>query len=87
MKRFIGRAELPLPERYQQYLSAFKESGKNSLFNQDVLSEPKKSGRVTGELVMRKVEQCRDPLEWIVLTDMETYLPDDELRKADRFSI
>ncbi|MBK8277149.1 MAG: hypothetical protein IPK92_15350 [Nitrospira sp.] len=36
---------------------------------------------------MHKVEQCRDPLEWILLTDMETYLPDDELRKADRLSM
>ena len=36
---------------------------------------------------MQKVEQCRDPLEWILLTDMETYLPDDELRKADRLSM
>ncbi len=36
---------------------------------------------------MHKVEQCRDPLEWMLLTDMETYLPDDELRKADRLSM
>ena len=36
---------------------------------------------------MEKVEHCRDPLEWILLTDMETYLPDDELRKADRLSM
>ena len=53
----------------------------------DFLNELKKSGRVTAELAMMKVEQCRDPLEWILLTDMETYLPDDELRKADRLSM
>ena len=39
------------------------------------------------ELAMKNVEQCRDPLVWILLTDMETYLPDDELRKADRLSM
>ncbi len=39
------------------------------------------------ELAMKKVEQGQDPLEWILRTDMETYLPDDELRKADRLSM
>jgi len=87
MKRFVEGAALPLPERYQQYLSAFTESDKLSLFSQDFLNELKKTGRVMVELAMRKVEQCRDPLEWILLTDMETYLPDDELRKADRLSM
>lgn len=36
---------------------------------------------------MHKVEQCHDPLEWTLRIDMETYLPDDELRKADRLSM
>jgi len=87
MKRFVDGAELPLPERYQQYLSAFTELGKNSLFSQDFLNEMRKADTITTELAMHKVEQCRDPLEWILFTDMETYLPDDELRKADRLSM
>ena len=87
VKRFVDGAALPLPERYQQYLSAFTESEKIDLFSQDFMNELKKSGRVAAELAMKKVEQCRDPLEWILLTDMETYLPDDELRKADRLSM
>ena len=87
MKRFVEGAALPLPERYQQYLSAFTESEKVCLFSQDFMNELKKSGRATAELAMKKVEQCHDPLEWILLTDMETYLPDDELRKADRLSM
>jgi asparagine synthase (glutamine-hydrolysing) len=87
MRRFEEGAALPLPERYQQYLSAFTESHKNSLFNQDFLDELRKANVITTELAMHKVEQCHDPLEWILLTDMETYLPDDELRKADRLSM
>lgn len=87
MKRFADGAALPLPERYQQYLSAFTEPDKSELFSQDFLNQLQKDGRGTVELAMRKVEQCRDPLEWILLTDMETYLPDDELRKADRLSM
>ena len=87
MKRFVDGAALPLPERYQQYLAAFTESEKIDLFSQDFMNELKKSGRVAAELAMKKVEQCQDPLEWILLTDMETYLPDDELRKADRLSM
>ena len=87
MKRFVDGAALPLPERYQQYLSAFTEPDKACLFSQDFLNELKKAYVGSAELAMHKVEQCRDPLEWILLTDMETYLPDDELRKADRLSM
>jgi asparagine synthase (glutamine-hydrolysing) len=87
LKRFVDGAALPLPERYQQYLSAFTEPDKSGLFSQDFLNQLQKGRRGTVELAMQKVEQCRDPLEWILLTDMETYLPDDELRKADRLSM
>lgn len=87
MKRFVDGAALPLPERYQQYLSAFTELEKNSLFSRDFLNELRKANVITSELAMQKVEQCGDSLEWILLTDMETYLPDDELRKADRLSM
>src|SRR5262249_21213271 len=55
--------------------------------SQDLLNDLARCGSSTAELAMQKVEQCRDPLEWILLTDMETYLPDDELRKADRLSM
>ena len=87
LKRFADGAALPLPTRYQQYLSAFTEPDKSGLFSQDFLNQLQKGGRGTVELAMHKVEQCRDPLEWLLLTDMETYLPDDELRKADRLSM
>jgi asparagine synthase (glutamine-hydrolysing) len=87
LKRFVDGAALPLPERYQQYLSAFTEPDKSRLFNQDFLSQLQKDGRGAVEVAMQKVEQSRDPLEWLLHTDMETYLPDDELRKADRLSM
>ena len=87
LKRFVEGARLPMPERYQRYLSAFTELDKNGLFSQEFRDELKENGRAEVELAMRKVEQCRDPLEWLLLTDMETYLPDDELRKADRLSM
>ena len=78
LKRFADGAALPLPARYQQYLSAFTEPDKSRLFSQDFLNQLQKDGRGTVEHAMQKVEQCRDPLEWLLLTDMETYLPDDE---------
>jgi len=87
LKRFVDGAALPLPERYQQYLSAFTEPDKSRLFNQDFLNQLQKDGKGTLEVAMQKVEQSRDPLEWLLHTDMETYLPDDELRKADRLSM
>ncbi len=87
LKRFVDGAALPLPERYQQYLSAFTEPDKSRIFNQDFLNQLQKDGRGTVKLAMQQVEQSRDPLEWLLHTDMETYLPDDELRKADRLSM
>jgi asparagine synthase (glutamine-hydrolysing) len=87
MKRFSAGATLPLAERYQQYLAAFTESDKQELFSRDFLDELRKTDRVTTQLAMRKVEPNSDPLEWMLLADMETYLPDDELRKADRLSM
>ena len=36
---------------------------------------------------MQRVRTERDPLDWILNTDMHTYLPDDELRKTDRLSM
>jgi len=87
MKTFVEGAQLPLPLRYQQYLSAFTEVGKNSLFTQDFLNALRMSNRPPAGLDLRKTEGYHDPLEWLLLTDMETYLPDDELRKADRLSM
>ncbi|MDC8447067.1 MAG: asparagine synthase (glutamine-hydrolyzing) [Nitrospira sp.] len=87
IQRFAEGAGLPLPERYQRYLCAFTESEKTSLFSSDFIAQLFKSGGGMTEPAMNRVEPCSDPLERILLADMETYLPDDELRKADRLSM
>lgn len=87
IQRFVEGASLPLPERYQRYLCAFTESEKTSLFSSDFIAQLFKSEGGETELAMNRVEPCSDLLERILLTDMETYLPDDELRKADRLSM
>lgn len=87
IQRFVEGASLPLPERYQRYLCAFTESEKTSLFSSDFIAHLLKSGGGITGFAMNRVEPCSYPLDRILLTDMETYLPDDELRKADRLSM
>ena len=43
LKRFVGGAELPLPERYQRYLSAYDGNEKAQLFNRDFVEDLKKT--------------------------------------------
>lgn len=87
LKRFVEGARLPLSERYQRYLAAFGDSEKGSLFHPEVLHEIESGRFAKARLTTRDIAKCHDSLEWLLLTDMENYLPDDELRKADRLSM
>jgi len=87
LKRFVEGADLPLPSRYQRYLAAFTEQEKSELLSDDVLNALGASGKYATPIVMEKTENVADPLDWMLLTDMENYLPDDELRKTDRLSM
>lgn len=87
LKRFSESADLPLPQRYQRYLSAFDEQEKASLFSRDVVDSLQRAGHLVTPLAMSRTGPLSDPLNWMLFTDMETYLPDDELRKTDRLSM
>lgn len=87
LKRFAEGADLPLAQRYQRYLAAFGEKEKTELFSGDVVGTLRRLGNYTTPAVMDRVSACADPLEWMLRADMETYLPDDELRKTDRLSM
>lgn len=87
LKRFSESADLPLEDRYQGYVSAFSEREKTNLFSGDLLQSLSQARSYVSPLAMEKVERCTDPLDWILSADMETYLPDDELRKTDRLSM
>jgi asparagine synthase (glutamine-hydrolysing) len=87
MKRFLDGEDLPLPERYQRYLSAFSDEDKRQLFSRDLLSELDKLNGLQVTPAMMKVNAASDRLDWILNADMHTYLPDDELRKTDRLSM
>ena len=87
MKRFLDGESLPLPERYQRYLSAFSDEEKRRLFSPDLISALRKQKCTETKPAMLKVEPASDRLDWILNADMHTYLPDDELRKTDRLSM
>ena len=87
LKRFVEGADLQLPARYQRYLSAYADTEKEQLFTQDFATALQKTGGLFTIPAMQRVRPDTDPLDWILNTDMHTYLPDDELRKTDRLSM
>lgn len=86
-KRFVEGADLPLAQRYQRFLSAFSEEGKDELFSHDVRAELAKLGRYRTPLAMSRVPDVTDPVEAMLAADQMHYLVDDELRKTDRLSM
>lgn len=87
LKRFSEGADLPLPQRYQRFLAAFDETEKRELFNGDVRKIIQHDMNYRTPLAMDQVQPSDDYLDWMLSTDLHTYLPDDELRKTDRLSM
>jgi len=87
LKRFVEGVDLPLEQRYQRFLSAFDEPEKMKVLNRDVIETLKRSGDYVTPLAMDRANAWEDPLDRMLIADVETYLPDNELRKTDRLSM
>ena len=85
VRRFLPGAGLYLMERYQRYIAVYDEREKDALFSRELRHE----------LESRGVGFSQEPIDgWVLapldrmlVTDMRSYLPYDELRKTDRLSM
>ena len=86
-RRFIQGADLGLAERYQQYVSAYRDSEKAEIFNGDLVRQLETNGLLPTPLAMARSDSRAGALDRMLSTDMHSYLTDNELRKTDRVSM
>jgi asparagine synthase (glutamine-hydrolysing) len=87
IKRFVEGTELGLAERYQGYIAAYDEAQKKALFSGDLSRELERRGLSPTPLAMKKTPSDFHPLDRMLFTDIQTYLPHDLLRMTDRLSM
>ena len=85
VRRFVPGADLELAERYQRYIAVFDESEKARLFRGELRHES--CGSSSSRSAMGSGDAELGPLDRMLLSDMRTYLPYNELRKTDRLSM
>jgi len=87
LKRFIQGADFDLADRYQRYIAAYDETEKGELFSGDLTRELERRGLRPIPPAMKETHRWLDPLDRMLFTDIQTYLPDDLLRMTDRLSM
>ncbi len=86
LRRWLASAGLPVASQYAQIMSTFTEEEKGRLYREENLREQwSKNGRTSHlETLMSNLPEAKgELLDWLLHTDVMSYLPDDLLVKAD----
>jgi len=83
LKRFFAAASLPAPECYLRWVSVFSDQLKESIYSKDFLNKVAK--RYPVEWIKSYMDDSNkiDLVDKLLMTDVNTYLPNDLLVKVD----
>jgi asparagine synthase (glutamine-hydrolysing) len=86
-KRFVGGAAYPVAERHQRWMGSFAGEERVALLSREVREELARSEKADVQAFSNGPAGRDDPLNQVLMMDMQGYLENDILVKLDRASM